>query len=140
MDVRQFAFLARQPSAALKPRDAFFGLPKRGLVLILANALFWQPLLAQAEGIVVSAPGTTVGQAGNGFPGAAETEIAEPFDGIVLIDLAEPQAGQRVLAGLRVGEHLLEMAADDVAMLVEHDQHGLPVGEAHAAPLADGRP
>lgn len=68
MDVRQFAFLARQPSAALKPRDAFFGLPKRGLALILANALFWQPLLAQAEGIVVSAPGTTVGAAGNGVP------------------------------------------------------------------------
>ncbi|AZF45439.1 MULTISPECIES: hemagglutinin repeat-containing protein [unclassified Pseudomonas] len=68
MDVRQFAFLARQPSAALKPRNAFFGLPKRGLALILANALFWQPLLAQAEGIVVSAPGTSVGQAGNGVP------------------------------------------------------------------------
>jgi filamentous hemagglutinin len=68
MDVRQFAFLARQPSAALKPRDAFFGLPKRGLALILANALFWQPLLAQAEGIVVSAPGTSVGAAGNGVP------------------------------------------------------------------------
>ena len=68
MDVRQFAFLARQPSAALKPRNSFFGLPKRGLALILANALFWQPLLAQAEGIVVSAPGTTVGAAGNGVP------------------------------------------------------------------------
>ncbi|WP_305887673.1 two-partner secretion domain-containing protein [Pseudomonas fluorescens] len=68
MDVRQFAFLVRQPSAALKSRDAFLGLPKRGLALILANALFWQPLLAQAEGIVVSAPGTTVGQAGNGVP------------------------------------------------------------------------
>ncbi|UOB24268.1 hemagglutinin repeat-containing protein [Pseudomonas orientalis] len=68
MDVRQFAFLARQPSAALKPRNVFFGLPKRGLALILANALFWQPLLAQAEGIVVSAPGTTVGAAGNGVP------------------------------------------------------------------------
>jgi len=68
MDVRQFAFLARQPSAALKSRDSFFGLPKRGLALILANALFWQPLLAQADGIVVSAPGTTVGQAGNGVP------------------------------------------------------------------------
>ena len=37
MDVRQFAFLARQPSAALERRDAFFGLPKRGLALILAN-------------------------------------------------------------------------------------------------------
>ncbi|WP_034128578.1 filamentous hemagglutinin N-terminal domain-containing protein [Pseudomonas fluorescens] len=68
MDVRQFAFLVRQPSAALKSRDAFLGLPKRGVALILANALFWQPLLAQAEGIVVSAPGTTVGQAGNGVP------------------------------------------------------------------------
>ncbi|WP_439863546.1 two-partner secretion domain-containing protein [Pseudomonas antarctica] len=68
MDVRHFAFLARQPSAALKPRDSFFGLPKRGLVLILVNALFWQPLLAQADGIAVSAPGTTVGQAGNGVP------------------------------------------------------------------------
>ena len=30
MDVRQFAFLARQPSAALMPRNSFFGLPKRG--------------------------------------------------------------------------------------------------------------
>ena len=68
MDVRHFAFLARQPSAALKRRDAFFGLPKRVLVLILVNALFWQPLLAQAEGIVVSNPATSVGQAGNGVP------------------------------------------------------------------------
>ena len=68
MDVRQFAFLARQPSAALKNRTSFLGLPKRGLALILANALFWQPLLAQADGIVVNAPGTTLAQAGNGVP------------------------------------------------------------------------
>lgn len=68
MDVRQFAFLARQPSAAVKSRAHFMGLPKRGLALILANAMFWQPLLAQADGIVVSAPGTTLGQAGNGVP------------------------------------------------------------------------
>ena len=47
MDVRQFAFLARQPSAALKNREYFLGLPKRGLAFILANAMFWQPLLAQ---------------------------------------------------------------------------------------------
>ena len=47
MDVRQFAFLARQPSSALKRRDTFCGVPKSGLALILANALFWQPLLAQ---------------------------------------------------------------------------------------------
>ncbi|WLH54016.1 hemagglutinin repeat-containing protein [Pseudomonas tolaasii] len=68
MDVRQYAFLARQPSAAVKSRSHFLGLPKRGLALILANAMFWQPLLAQADGIVVSAPGTTLGQAGNGVP------------------------------------------------------------------------
>ncbi|SFX88860.1 filamentous hemagglutinin [Pseudomonas sp. NFR02] len=68
MDVRQYAFLARQPSAAVKSRAHFLGLPKRGLALILANAMFWHPLLAQADGIVVNAPGTTVGQAGNGVP------------------------------------------------------------------------
>src|SRR5450830_348381 len=68
MDVRQFAFLARQPSAALKNREHCLGLPKRGLAFILANAMFWQPLLVQADGIVVSAPGTTLGQAGNGVP------------------------------------------------------------------------
>ncbi|WP_238340271.1 DUF637 domain-containing protein [Pseudomonas sp. SWRI18] len=68
MDVRQFAFLARQPSAAVKTRSSFLGLPKRGLALVLANAMFWQPLLAQADGIVVSAPGTSLGQAGNGVP------------------------------------------------------------------------
>lgn len=68
MDVRQLAFLARQPSAALKNRSNFFGLPKRGLALVLANAMFWQPLLAQADGIVVSAPGTSLGQAANGVP------------------------------------------------------------------------
>ena len=68
MDVRQLAFLARQPSAALKSRSHFFGLPKRGLALVLANAMFWHPLLAQADGIVVSAPGTSLGQAANGVP------------------------------------------------------------------------
>ena len=68
MDVRQLAFLGRQPSAALEKREHFLGLPKRGLAFILANAMFWQPLLVQADGIVVSAPGTTLGQAGNGVP------------------------------------------------------------------------
>ncbi len=68
MDVRQFAFLAGQPSAALKNRDHFLGLPKRGVAFLLANVMFWQPLWAQADGIVVSAPGTTLGQAGNGVP------------------------------------------------------------------------
>lgn len=68
MDVRQFAFLARQPSAALQPRESFWGLPKRGLALVLANAMFWQPLLAQADGIVVNGSATSVGQAANGVP------------------------------------------------------------------------
>ncbi|MBP3365254.1 MAG: filamentous hemagglutinin N-terminal domain-containing protein, partial [Pseudomonas sp.] len=68
MDDRHLAFLARQPSAALQPRESFLGMPKRGLAFILANAMFWQPLLVQAEGIVVSGPGTSLQTAGNGVP------------------------------------------------------------------------
>ena len=51
-----------------RPATALKSLTQRGLALILANALFWQPLLAQADGIAVSGPGTTLGQAGNGVP------------------------------------------------------------------------
>ncbi|WP_123414700.1 hemagglutinin repeat-containing protein [Pseudomonas brassicacearum] len=68
MDDRQHAFLARQPSAVLKNRDQFWGMPKRGLAFLLANVMFWQPMWAQAEGIVVSAPGTGLDHAGNGVP------------------------------------------------------------------------
>ena len=68
MDVSHLDFLARQPSAALSKREHFWGIPKRGLAIILANALFWQPLLAQADGIVVSGSGTSVGQSANGVP------------------------------------------------------------------------
>jgi len=68
MDVRQLAFLARQPSAALQPRDTFWGLSKRGLAFILANMMFWQPVVAMADGIVVNGSGTSLGQAGNGVP------------------------------------------------------------------------
>ncbi|BAQ78055.1 two-partner secretion domain-containing protein [Pseudomonas sp. St29] len=68
MDVRQLAFLARQPSAALQPRDTFWGLSKRGLAFILANMMFWQPVVAMADGIVVNGSGTNLGQAGNGVP------------------------------------------------------------------------
>ncbi|MBI6616786.1 hemagglutinin repeat-containing protein [Pseudomonas corrugata] len=68
MDDRQYAFLARQPSAALKNRERFLGMPKRGLAFLLANVMFWQPMWAQAEGIVVSAPGTGLDRAGNGVP------------------------------------------------------------------------
>uniref|UniRef100_UPI003BB5ACDD filamentous hemagglutinin N-terminal domain-containing protein n=1 Tax=Pseudomonas mohnii TaxID=395600 RepID=UPI003BB5ACDD len=66
MDVRHFAFLARQPSAAMKSRERFWGMPKRGLAFLLANVMFWQPIWAQADGIVVATPGTTLDRAGNG--------------------------------------------------------------------------
>ncbi|WP_439870493.1 two-partner secretion domain-containing protein [Pseudomonas syringae] len=68
MDVHQLALLARQPSAVLVERRSFWGMPKRGLALILANAMFWQPMLVQAEGIVVSGTNTSLNQAGNGVP------------------------------------------------------------------------
>lgn len=67
MDVHQFAFLARQPSAELNPRKRFLGVSKRGLAVLMINVVFWQPIWAQAGGIVVSGgTKTTVGQAGNG--------------------------------------------------------------------------
>ncbi len=68
MDVRQFAFLARQPSAALQPRQTFWGLSKRGLAFMLANMMFWHPLVVMADGIKVNGSGTSLGQAGNGVP------------------------------------------------------------------------
>ncbi|THF34234.1 filamentous hemagglutinin N-terminal domain-containing protein [Pseudomonas atacamensis] len=68
MDVRQFAFLADQPSAVVKNRELFLGMPKRGLAFLLANVMFWQPVWAQADGIVVANPNTTLDRAGNGVP------------------------------------------------------------------------
>ncbi|WP_223533549.1 filamentous hemagglutinin N-terminal domain-containing protein [Pseudomonas sp. GL-RE-20] len=68
MDARQYAFLSRQPSAAVRSREHFCGMPKRGLAFLLANVMFWQPMWAQADGIVVATPGTSLGQAGNGVP------------------------------------------------------------------------
>ncbi|UVK91522.1 hemagglutinin repeat-containing protein [Pseudomonas atacamensis] len=68
MDVRQYAFLARQPSAPTAKREQFLGMPKRGLAFLLANVMFWQPLWAQADGIVVANPNTTLDRAGNGVP------------------------------------------------------------------------
>ncbi|AGZ36588.1 MAG: hemagglutinin repeat-containing protein [Pseudomonas sp.] len=68
MDVRQFNFLARLPSSQLKTRKTFWGLSKRGLAFMLANMMFWHPLVAMADGIVVNGSGTSLGQAGNGVP------------------------------------------------------------------------
>ncbi|EKT4521414.1 hemagglutinin repeat-containing protein [Pseudomonas putida] len=68
MDARQFNFLARLPSSQLKTRKTFWGLSKRGLAFMLANMMFWHPLVAMADGIVVNGSGTSLGQAGNGVP------------------------------------------------------------------------
>jgi filamentous hemagglutinin len=68
MDVRQYAFLAWQPAAAVKTRESFLGMPKRGLAFLLANVMFWQPMWAQADGIVVANPNTSLDRAGNGVP------------------------------------------------------------------------
>ncbi|WP_456023303.1 two-partner secretion domain-containing protein [Pseudomonas protegens] len=68
MDVRQYAFLALQPSVAVKTRESFLGMPKRGLAFLLANVMFWQPVWAQADGIVVANPNTSLDRAGNGVP------------------------------------------------------------------------
>ncbi|VVQ08080.1 hemagglutinin repeat-containing protein [Pseudomonas fluorescens] len=68
MDVRQYAFPALQPSAVVKDRERFLGMPKRGLAFLLANVMFWQPMWAQADGIVVANPNTSLDRAGNGVP------------------------------------------------------------------------
>jgi len=68
MNILQPAFLAGQPAAAEKNREHFLGMPKRGLAFLLANVMFWQPMWAQADGIVVANPNTTLDRAGNGVP------------------------------------------------------------------------
>jgi filamentous hemagglutinin len=68
MDIRQLAFIASEPAAAVKNRELFLGMPKRGLAFLLANVMFWQPMWAQADGIVVANPNTSLDRAGNGVP------------------------------------------------------------------------
>lgn len=115
MDVRHYVFLARQPSAAVKTREHFLGMPKRGLAFLLANVMFWQPMWAQADGIVVATPGTSLGQAGNGVP---IIQIATPngtglshnqfqdynvgTQGVILNNVAA-QTGATQLGGIIVG-------------------------------------
>ncbi|TWC49163.1 filamentous hemagglutinin [Pseudomonas sp. SJZ080] len=115
MDVRHYAFLARQPSAVVKTREHFWGMPKRGLAFLLANVMFWQPMWAQADGIVVATPGTSLGQAGNGVP---IVNIATPngtglshnqfhdynvgTQGVILNNVAA-QTGTTQLGGIIVG-------------------------------------
>ncbi|WP_223569657.1 hemagglutinin repeat-containing protein [Pseudomonas sp. BF-R-26] len=115
MDVRHYAFLAGQPSAAVKNREHFWGMPKRGLAFLLANVMFWQPMWAQADGIVVASPGTSLGQAGNGVP---IIQIATPngsglshnqfhdynvgTQGVILNNVAN-QTGATQLGGIIIG-------------------------------------
>ncbi|MCR8931695.1 MULTISPECIES: two-partner secretion domain-containing protein [unclassified Pseudomonas] len=68
MDVRHPVSLADQPRAAANNQETFLGMPKRGLAFLLANVMFWQPIWAQADGIVVANPNTTLDRAGNGVP------------------------------------------------------------------------
>ncbi|WP_454834639.1 two-partner secretion domain-containing protein [Pseudomonas lini] len=115
MDVRHYAFLAGQPCAAVKNRELFWGMPKRGLAFLLANVMFWQPMWAQADGIVVATPGTSLGQAGNGVP---IVQIATPngsglshnqfhdynvgTQGVILNNVAN-QTGATQLGGIIIG-------------------------------------
>jgi len=124
MDIRLLTFMAGQPSAAVKNRDTFWGMPKRGLAFLLANVMFWQPMWAQADGIVVANPGTTLDRAGNGVP---IVNIATPngaglshnqfhdynvgAQGVILNNVAT-QTGQTQLGGIIVGNpHLTNRVA-----------------------------
>ncbi|MFJ2285191.1 filamentous hemagglutinin N-terminal domain-containing protein [Pseudomonas iridis] len=68
MDIRHLSLLAGQPCADAKSHEQFWGMPKRGLAFLLANVMFWQPMWAQADGIVVANPNTSMDRAGNGVP------------------------------------------------------------------------
>ncbi|MCS4263653.1 filamentous hemagglutinin [Pseudomonas protegens] len=68
LGMRLCCALARKPSATLQARDSFWGLSKRSLAFVMANMMFWQPVVAMADGIVVNGSGTSLGQAGNGVP------------------------------------------------------------------------
>ena len=115
MDVRHYAFLAGQPSAAVKTREHFWGMPKRGLAFLLANVMFWQPMWAQADGIVVATPGTSLGQAGNGVPiiqittpngsGLSHNQFHDynvGTQGVILNNVAN-QTGATQLGGIIIG-------------------------------------
>ncbi|BDU09884.1 hypothetical protein PRtIB026_A33380 [Pseudomonas sp. RtIB026] len=129
MDVRLFAFLARQRSAEIQPREQFCGLPKRGLAFLLANAMFWQPLWAQAaEGVVVSGPGTSLGQAGNGVPivniaapngsGLSHNQFSDynvGQQGLILNNATERTQSTQ-LGGIIVGNPNLQGAAANVIL------------------------
>lgn len=75
MDVTQQATATCRPATRLHTLEGFRGLARRGLALILANAMVWQPLLVQAEGIAINGGGGSLGAAANGVP---VINIAQP--------------------------------------------------------------
>lgn len=130
MDVRQFDFLAAQPSAALKPRETFCGISKRALALLLVNVVFWQPIWAQADGIVVSSGGgnTRLDQAGNGVPivtiatpganGLSHNQFQDynvDSRGVILNNVTD-RTGNTQLGGIIVGNPNLKGAAAGVIL------------------------
>ncbi|OFJ41000.1 hypothetical protein BJN42_09000 [Pseudomonas koreensis] len=68
MDVRHHSSIVQPRRDALQDGAHFCGMPKRGLAFLLANVMFWQPMWAQADGIVVANPNTSLDRAGNGVP------------------------------------------------------------------------
>ncbi|MGJ7513177.1 hemagglutinin repeat-containing protein [Pseudomonas baetica] len=131
MDARHYAFLACQPSAVLKTRDRFCGMPKRGLALLLANVMFWQPIWAQADGIVVANPGTGLDHAGNGVPivniatpngsGLSHNQFVDynvGSQGVVLNNVAN-QTGATQLGGIIIGNPHLKNSGSAQTILNE---------------------
>ncbi|MGY2339115.1 two-partner secretion domain-containing protein [Pseudomonas sp. SDO5532_S415] len=131
MDVRHYAFLARQPSAVLNTRERFWGMPKRGLAFLLANVMFWQPIWAQADGIVVANPGTGLGQAGNGVPivniatpngsGLSHNQFVDynvGNQGVILNNVAN-QTGATQLGGIIIGNPHLKNSGSAQTILNE---------------------
>lgn len=64
MDVRNLDLLVSQTPASMLPGERYGGMPKRGLELMLASVMFWQPLWAQADGCAVSDQGVIHGPCG----------------------------------------------------------------------------
>jgi filamentous hemagglutinin len=131
LDARHLEFLARQPSARLQTRQRFWGVPKRGLALLLAHVMFWQPLWAQADGIVASGQGATVGAAGNGVPivniatpngsGLSHSQFSDYNVGGqgVILNNATAQAQSTQLGGIIAGNaNLNGTAAHDILIEV----------------------
>ena len=115
-------------------------MPKRGLAFLLANVMFWQPMWAQADGIVVATPGTSLGQAGNGVPviniatpngsGLSHNQFQDynvGTQGVILNNVAA-QTGATQLGGIIVGNPNL----DEPGCRADHPQRS----QSAAAPAS----